>query len=331
MIKRHRKIRNRRNHKHHGKLLFFSLITLLFVLAVGYSAFTSNVSVNVTGKVKNCYAACQLKRNVVTTGDGLYSDEYTNGRYVYRGADPNNYLTFNGIDAGFRIIAFEPDGEIKIISKDSIGSMAFDSAGHRSYENNTFCNNIENLGCGVYASVIGNFVSRDTSGTVTEDSEIKQYLNTNYYNSIDTDKTYMINHDFNIGVVFHATAGVYNIISEENDFIWNGLIGLPNTSDYYNASNSVDCRNASGNSSWANQNICTANNNYFFNFSGNWLINGQYVASYPRNAIISGLGTFIGNSASFAIVPTRPVFYLKNDIKLTGNGTIQNPYEIKKE
>ena len=32
---------------------------------------------------------------VVTTGDGLYKDEYEEGKYTYKGANPNNYITFN--------------------------------------------------------------------------------------------------------------------------------------------------------------------------------------------------------------------------------------------
>ena len=33
---------------------------------------------------------------IVTSGDGLYADEYESGRYIYRGQDPDNYITFNG-------------------------------------------------------------------------------------------------------------------------------------------------------------------------------------------------------------------------------------------
>ena len=36
-----------------------------------------------------------LMSNTVTSGDGLYADEYETGRYVYKGTDPNNYITFN--------------------------------------------------------------------------------------------------------------------------------------------------------------------------------------------------------------------------------------------
>ena len=32
---------------------------------------------------------------VVTSGDGLYEDQYETGRYIYRGSEPNNYIQFN--------------------------------------------------------------------------------------------------------------------------------------------------------------------------------------------------------------------------------------------
>ena len=34
--------------------------------------------------------------SVADSGDGLYADEYTSGRYVYRGSNPDNYIEFNG-------------------------------------------------------------------------------------------------------------------------------------------------------------------------------------------------------------------------------------------
>ena len=34
--------------------------------------------------------------DVIDKGDGLYSDKYINDRYIYRGSNPNNYITFNG-------------------------------------------------------------------------------------------------------------------------------------------------------------------------------------------------------------------------------------------
>lgn len=329
MRKKHRK--PKRQLKKQKKIILLSIITLTTLLSVGYATFLTNIKLTTTGKIKICYAKCQLKRKITTSGDGLYSDEYTNNRYVYRGANPDNYLSFNGIDAGFRIIAIEPNGNLKIIAKDSIGSIPFDSLGHRTYEDNTFCYNMNEDGCSIYASVIGNYSCNNLngiiSGTVTEDSEIKVYLNNTYYNSLNSDKNYIINHDFNIGTVYHTTSGVSNIVSEEDDFIWNGLIGLPNMSDYYNASLNLNCRNASANSSWINNSLCTADNNYFSNIRS-WAINGQSGSS-PLCGFMQA--HHVGNGKSYNNRSTNPVFYLKSNIKLIGNGTEEEPYEIENE
>ena len=52
---------------------------------------------------------------------------YENGRYIYRGQSPNNYVEFN--NELWRIIAKETDGTYKIIRDEVLpGTMTFDSA-----------------------------------------------------------------------------------------------------------------------------------------------------------------------------------------------------------
>ncbi len=80
---------------------------------------------NVQGTIDELYNTCSnssivddgvLKGvEIVDCGDGLYKDNYVENRYVYKGNDPNNYVTFNNQEAGWRIIAIEPDGTIKIM------------------------------------------------------------------------------------------------------------------------------------------------------------------------------------------------------------------------
>lgn len=82
---------------------------------------------NVQGAIDELYNTCSnssivddgvLKGvEIVDCGDGLYKDNYVENRYVYKGTDPNNYVTFNNQEAGWRIIAIEPDGTIKIMGK----------------------------------------------------------------------------------------------------------------------------------------------------------------------------------------------------------------------
>ena len=47
--------------------------------------------------------------DIVNSGDGLYADEYEEGKYTYKGANPNNYVTFNNEEAGWRIISINSD------------------------------------------------------------------------------------------------------------------------------------------------------------------------------------------------------------------------------
>ena len=82
---------------------------------------TSNITVTLTYEqasgatppVETETAADQLKDLVTTTGDGLYADTYEEGRYIYKGANPNNYITFSG--ETWRIISVESDNTIKIM------------------------------------------------------------------------------------------------------------------------------------------------------------------------------------------------------------------------
>src|SRR5699024_1470223 len=68
---------------------------------------------------------------VVESGDGLYADEYEEGRYIYKGANPNNYITFSG--ETWRIISVENDGSIKIMRNESIGKRAWDSSNSNNW------------------------------------------------------------------------------------------------------------------------------------------------------------------------------------------------------
>ena len=70
-----------------------------------------------------------LVQNLVTEGEGLYEDSYIQGRYIYRGQNPDNYIEFN--DELWRVISVEKDGTIKIIRTTSIDNQTFDETNHR--------------------------------------------------------------------------------------------------------------------------------------------------------------------------------------------------------
>ena len=279
---------------------------------------------------------------LVESGDGLYEDSYEAGRYIYRGSNPNNYITFNG--ETWRIIAKETDGTYKIIRNDVLASRPFDEANHRSTVNNSYCTNPQ-FGCGVYAAVEGIFSSPSgsQSGTVTEDSSIKIYLNDDYYvnNINETAKGQMTSHTFNIGAVEYLDESgaeadsISKNIAGEKMYTWNGNVGLANVSDILKASTNPLCTSAT--TSIIGINAC--NSNYLLdkgtaNELSYWSINASSYESgglshgaWDGNVFSSGAYLYIDYANDSRYAP-RPVVFLKADITLSGEGTVSNPYTI---
>ena len=280
---------------------------------------------------------------IVSSGDGLYEDTYEEGRFIYRGQNPNNYITFN--DELWRIIAKEADGTYKIIRNEALPNRAFDEANHRSTENNSYCQNPE-YGCGVYAKVDEEFSSPSGSqkGTVTEDSSIKIYLNDDYYtnNINETAKGQMISHSFNIGAVERlnnsgdSADSIAKNIEGEKMYIWTGNVGLANVSDILKASTNSLCTSAT--TSYNGFDACTSNylldkgaaSELFY-----WTINAYSLESGGRSngawygSVYSSYACVDYNNASNSSrTAPRPVVFLKSDITLTGEGTSDNPFTI---
>ena len=279
---------------------------------------------------------------LVDSGDGLYEDEYESGRLIYRGQNPDNYITFNG--ETWRIIAKEADGTYKIIRNDVLANRAFDEVNHRSTANNSYCTNPE-LGCGVYAAVSGTFSSPSgsQSGTVTEDSSIKIYLNDDYYvNNINaTAKEQMTSHSFNIGAVEYLdqsgaeTDSIEKNIAGEKMYTWTGNVGLANVSDILRASTNPLCTSATTSSNGTNE----CNSNYLLDKGSAsslyyWTINAFSRESggdstYAWYGYVNSSRAYVNNYyAYYSYDAPRPVVFLKSDITLNGTGTQSDPYII---
>lgn len=279
--------------------------------------------------------------DVVTSGDGLYEDSYENGRYVYKGNNPNNYIEFNG--ELWRIIAKETDGTYKIIRDQLSENRAFDEADYRTTANNTFCDSSYS-GCNVYGKVNGIFrlMSGQKMGTVTEDSSLSKYLNETYYNTLTSDaKNQVQTHAFNIGVVLVYGGGnqnnsIYSDLNGEKAFQWTGNIGLPNVTDILRANSDSRCNSAGAASGTLEQNLCISN--YLVNNMSEisfWTMNGYSTQTYATSGAV-WVPYRSRNGISFSVqAPSysggvRPVLFLKSTIKITGgNGSQSSPYMIE--
>lgn len=128
--------------------------------------------------------------DLAVSGDGLYESTTEPGRYIYRGANPNNYIWLDENGDGtkaqsemYRIISYEPDGTIKVIRDASIGNIAWDkrtseSAGPRYNGNNTYCNYTGTYyGCNVWGTQSNTYYNDTTLINLNQDYFYKYYPN----------------------------------------------------------------------------------------------------------------------------------------------------------
>ena len=264
---------------------------------------------------------------IVESGDGLYKDEYEEGKYTYKGANPNNYITFN--NEMWRVISIDSTGLIKIIRNEKMSSRLWDIAGinDRNNANNTYCQSSETArGCNAWAAVEGMFTNGDKVGTVTEDSSIKHYLNGEYLSTL-SDVSKVVSHTWGTGAVTYNN-NLSTQIESENKTVWNGQVGLITVSEYLRASNQTS---QCGTLGLNNANFVTCR-------KANWLFDeigkrASYWTISPSADDSSSVYTVeyygtIGDSASNSMNGVYPVLYLSSDITLIGEGTESNPYVI---
>lgn len=293
----------RRRHGNKNYMFLFGVFAgLICVMTVGYAAFSTTLNINVKGNIgKKELKPTDLVNEVVTEGDGLYKDINEEGKYVYRGANPNNYIIFN--NETWRILAVEADGTLKIIRDDSIDGIAWNTNNTNAWDN----------------------------------SSINKYLNSDFYNTLGDNAQLVELHTFNVGPVPIAwdeeisNTSIKQDLNNEKAITWDGNIGLLNATDYVRAS--LDDRCVSARGSWvSNTDFPCSNKNWINEKKLCWTINavsgsqdlvwliGDYIGAYETKGTLS-----VDN----APIKTFPTTYLKSEITLSGKGTEEEPYIIK--
>ena len=265
-------------------------------------------STNVQGAIDELYNVCfpptagdSILDNVdiVTSGDGLYEDEYEDGKYTYKGANPNNYVTFNNEKAGWRIISINSDGTIKIMREASIGDIKWDSSQNNNWTRPASLNTYLN---GPY------------------------YLNEDYYNSLtSTAQSQIVSEDWSIGEVKIDNNDLADQINDENSEKWNGKIALVTVSEYIRSnSNKSSCGTFSENNS--HYNSCK-NSTWMYNSNDYWWTLSPNVVFSNYLFMLRPSGDIVNGFANGKNTMVRLAVYLSSDIQITGgNGSSSNPY-----
>ena len=236
--------------------------------------------------------------DIVTSGDGLYKDEYEDGKYTYKGANPNNYVTFNNEIAGWRIISINSDGTIKIMRDADINTS--------------------------------NTLAWDTSNSNNwnRPASLNTYLNSTYYNSLSsTAQSQIVEATYYAGAVTYDNNDIQDQISDEKVTTSKVKVALPTVSEYLRAgSNKEQC----GTFSLNNDNPSTCKNSDWMYYSSDywWTLSPNFDDSSTLFDVnyFGGVGYNYANDASTAV---RPAITLSSKVQITGgDGSQSNPYTI---
>ena len=293
-----------------GLILFGSLGVYAIVTFnskdVSYENVTSGLSSkNVQGAIDELYTECTAEKvdvggknvEVVTTGDGLYKDEYED-RYFYKGKNVNNYITFN--NEVWRIVSIEADKTIKIMRDASIGNRAWDEGG------------------GTYGS-----------NNWARPADLNTYLNGSYLTGTlnATAQSQIVPKDWNIGAINYDESNMSTQINKEKEATWNGKVALITASEYIRSnSNQSSCGTFALNED--NYSSCK-NTTWMQNSSISywWTLSPYAGVSYGVFRVGSyGSVNYDAGTANYAV---RPAVYLSSSIQITGgNGSSSSPYNL---
>ena len=264
-------------------------------------------STNVQGAIDELYEVCFTPKTgsdtitdlVEINPNELYKDEHGDIRYY--GKDPNNYVIFN--NELWRIIGLI-DGKIKIIRNESIGNYYWSSDGKNNWNN----------------------------------SDLKSYLNGEYYNNITNIYKNMISEE-----IFYLGGPSSNKISasefydaERGKTAYSGnpvntkqYIGLMYPSDYGYAAGS-SCLSTS----LENYKNGCYNNDYLFDGASRWLqtpyssrnYNAAFIGGYGSGYVLGGV---VGNRVDTDDISVYPSLYLSSEVQITeGIGSKSDPYKL---
>ena len=267
---------------------------------------TGMTSTNVQDAVNELYSVCfpplplgdTILEDVpiVSSGDGLYEDTYEEGRYIYKGKNVNNYITFN--NEVWRIVSIEPDKTIKIMRNASIGDIAWDEGG------------------GTYGS-----------NNWARPADLNTYLNGSYLTGTlnATAQSQIVPKDWSIGSVTYDNNDLADQINDEKATKWSGKVALVTASEYIRSnSNQSSCGTHSLNQS--NYRSCK-NTTWMFNNTNWWTLSP--VAGSPNGVFSVRSGGFFNNLGANDTYAVRPAVYLSSSVQIIGgNGSSSSPYTL---
>ncbi len=333
-MRRYRRMRKKKQRK----LLILVVCSIFVFMSVGYAAMQTELNIGAKGNVVKKVTGAEAildQVNIVTTGDGLYKDSYEENQYIYRGSNPNNYITFN--NEQWRIVSVNTnDNTIKIIRNEVLEDRVFHSS---------FCSTAYNI--------TDKEVKKDKNGIYQinridylfvepppvevylgcnkwdEPAELNTYLNEVYYNNTlsEVARNQIEESWFNVGPVsYSSNYSLSDNMEQSKSAKWQGKIGLIDVTEYVKASTNSVCDSV----------YDFYSNGSCYNDAQDYLdISDIFWTISPRLESDSGFVFYIDSNGNlnhydaYYSRGVRPVVYLSPNIQITGGDGSQNdPYEL---
>ena len=253
-------------------------------------------STNVQGAIDELYGVCFPPKagDQIIEDQPLEKDPYE-CRYFFTGANPNNYVTFNGETAGWRIISVGCDGTIKIMKTANINtgnSLAWDSSNSNNW---------------------------------ARPASLNTYLNGTYLNSLSSEaQGQIVASNFSIGAVTRNSNDLAGQVNAENSTTWNGKIALPTLSEYLRTNSNSNCKTFSLYDN--NSNTCRNTTWMYYSNVTWWTLSPIFDYSSGVFSVGSD-GNVYDYFANFTSIAVRPAITLSSEVQITGGiGTESDPY-----
>ena len=283
------------------------------------------------------------------TANGLEKDTTSDANIRYVGANPNNYVEFNG--ETWRIIGVF-GSNLKLVRDDILTTYSFDNKTTaqgietdrgtndwtKSYLReflNDYYYEGKTITC--HSEAIGASIATNATITCPDINKINESAKSMIQNTTWTlgGTTYKINsapyETFPVNELYTSERGTK--VYSKHATISTDYIGLIYPSDYGYASTDASCRQnlRSGltyiNNAYGGTPICT-NNNWLYKGVWYWTISPD--SSNPNNVFTVTPDGYLSNNSTFDRGSVRPSLYLKSNIKIvSGSGTKDDMFKLE--
>ena len=253
--------------------------------------------------------------------------------YRYEGKNPNNYIYFNNelwrIIGVFDASSHGKTGEYltKIIRNDSLGGYAWDKSGNNNWATSSLYNLLNTNYYNATDGTGGGNCYRYSTSITGNCDYTETGLQSEYRAMVENVTWYLGGKDIAgyTADAFYTGERDSTSVYSGNTATITGYIGLMYASDYGYSVLSSSCARTTNLGSY-NTSAC-GGSSWLKKEAYEWIITHHSASSYSSSCLF--YTAYLGFTNAYNDQAARPVLYLNSNVqKISGSGTITNPYKI---